>query len=137
LGFSQVFNQRRRGFRRIPVRCEAAVHDAIDLERAVDLVSVVLGEFNVEISVIGPEDFDSDIDQRIGQLGTLLGSASAPDVTRKHGGRMWLTSATQYPTWAVLADRDVDNIGGRLHFIGIDVAESTSEFALDLDRVST
>ena len=109
------------------------MHDPVDLYRAVNLVSVVLGEFNVEIPVIDAEDIDGDINQSIGQLGALLDSASSPDVTGKHGGRMWFTSAPPYPTGAVLADRHVDDIGGGLHLLGVNVAESTSKFALDLD----
>ena len=109
------------------------MHDTVDFYRAVDLVAVVLGEFDVEIPVIDAEDIDGDVDQSIGQLAALLDSASSPDVTGKHGGRMWFTSAPPYPTGAVLADRHVDDIGGGLHLLGVNVAESTSEFALDLD----
>ena len=107
--------------------------DPVDLYRAVNLVSVVLGEFDVEIPVIDAEDIDGDINQSIGQLGALLKAASSPDVTRQHGGRMWFTSAPPHPTDAMLADRHVDDIGGGLHLLRIDVAKSTSKFALDLD----
>jgi hypothetical protein len=48
------------------------VHDPVDLYRAVNLISVVLGEFDVEIPVIDAEDIDGDINQSIGQLGGQL-----------------------------------------------------------------
>jgi hypothetical protein len=103
------------------------VKNAIDEELSVILIAGMLGEFHRENFRVQVKRFAAGIDQRAGQARPLLRRPATADLWGKNGGGHGrIDPGVPNAALAKVADRDIDEVRGRLHDLGVEPARASS-----------
>jgi len=103
------------------------VKNAIDEELSVILIASMLGEFHRENFRVQVKRFAAGIDRRAGQASPLLRRPTAAGFHGENRGRHRIIDrGVPNAALAKIADRDIDEVRGRLHDLGVEPTHASS-----------